>query len=360
MVLSDYKSTSNEKAFCVKYSDASSVIFFGNVEQDDSVWDPAQYQNQACLSDLQNHIVVHNMYDSRATLFQNITARRHQYPYLDTYDYQYIYKSIYDRSGNRVNNGLRSIVQTQNTFYAIDGLSTVGHSYPNSTYYEWLAQDNGYSFPFPMNYDTMIYDAASVSVGHISSAISAVFHDVKYNTLYEIPGNIQHDYSSGAMIGNTVRLKNQYDESYTSQYSSSLPLMHAREYTQICNCNDQVYLQYKTTLKYKKSSTADKKVREGTETEVLHRYLERDSDITPRSTDYKLPHIEMLKNLNRGAAPSNHKSSLYSLTLNTQFLKAVSNPKIKENLRSEIKNCIRQIVEKIAPANTQLFSVAVT
>jgi len=60
---------------------------------------------------------------------------------------------------------------------------------------------------------------------------------------------------------------------------------------------------------------------------------------------YKIPHIEYLTNINRGAAPANHKSSLYSLTLKTKFLKTSDlDPKIKENIRLEIKNCIRQIV----------------
>lgn len=358
MNLSFYKSTSNGKVFGLSSSSGGLSTFFGNVEQNDNEWNPNSHINFGCISSEDG--VLHNLYDSSQILFHNIAARRHKYPYLDEYDYQHIYRATSDVENKKLNNTtIKSIVQTQNTFYGIDSLGTHGHYFINDSYYEWLAQDNGYACPVPFKYNTLLYNGENVSSGNISAAISAVVHGIQYNTLYEIPGNIQQDYKSGTFIGNTVKLKNQYNYTYSMLHDGVSVLSNARDYYEICNCNDLIYLKYKDNKVYLSDKINNKdSIPVSIDDNYSVTHISAKLGIDSEST-YKLPLIEVLTHINRGASSSNHKSSLYSLTLDTQFLKAINNQSIKENLRSEIKNCIRQIVEKIAPANTQLFSVTV-
>lgn len=365
--LASYKATSREKAFGVAIGNATPTYMFADVEENDEVWDPTSGTNfGSILSSGSNssYQVIHNLYDTSAILWHSIAARRHIYPYLQKFDYQHIYKGCLNREGNREPQKTISLVQAQNTFYALTELGTLGHTYVNDDYYSWLARDNGYAYPVPSEIKTLLY-RQNISSGDLSGAITSALYNIGYNTLIEVPGNVQQDYQSGAMYGTAVKCKNQYDHDYSMRHSGThigdVVLSGARDYYEVCNCNDQVYLKYRDVKAYSLSSTQDSS-RFTFDSEpaptVTHGRVRQIADTI---ASYKIPHIEYLTNINRGAAPANHKSSLYSLTLKTKFLKTSDlDPKIKGNIRLEIKNCIRQIVQKIAPANTQLFSVSVS
>ena len=357
--LDEFKTASGEKIFKVSYTDGT-ASFVANIEPNDSAFDRTQHVNKGCISASSG--VIHNMYDTSTCLFHGLAARRHKYPYLDAYDYQHIYKSKTDSSGAELSNGMKSITQAQGALYAIDGLSKYGHYYVNDEIYSWLCRDNGYAFPQTTEVHTMLYDQKVLS-GDFDHALSCI-DNIQYNTLYEIPGGMTQDYASGAVFATTVKCKNQYDHEYSMKHGATANslLDYARDYDEINSCNDLVYMLYHDRKQYVK----------GKDEEQNHKFAQLTSDVGNPEHNYKLPHVEVLKNINRGASASSHKSSLYSIDVNAPFLAQFKSAldstspedheqhaKISENVKSEIKNCIRQIVQKIAPANTQLFAVTV-
>ena len=193
-----------------------------------------------------------------------------------------------------------------------------------------------------------------------------------YNTLFEIPGNIYTDYSSGSMFATTVKCKNHLNAEYSMLSSESVRnsiLSQTREYSGIYGCNNQLYLQYKDNGSYispnKKQPSKYSVNYNGNEYEILEYSAQRDE--LSSSTTFT-PQIEYIENINRGATPSNHKSTLYSLRLTAPDLEKIepSNEsevewknRIKENIRQEVKNVIRSLAERIAPANAQLFAVTI-
>lgn len=356
--LLDFKTSSNQKMFQVSCV-SSTVTYFSNVEPDDTVFNQKSHVNKCCISS--DSGVIHNLYDSRYTLIHALAARRHRYPYCDDYDYQHIYKGMTSSDGSYLSNSIKSIAQAQGCFYAIDSRTDIGHYYINDEMYSWLCRVNGYAFPKPTRIHTMLYDQKVLS-GDLNAALSCI-DNIKYNTLYEIPGSLKQDYSSGAIIGTAVKCKNQYDHQYTMKHIGDNLLSCAREYEKVCNCNDLVYLKYRDSISYLSTDSDTQN----------HRFASEDkpnySNSQQPQFNYVLPHIEVLKNINRGASASNHKSTLYSIDVKARFLqkfdknasenKIVSHEKISANIKREIKNCIRQLMTQLAPANTQLFAVTV-
>lgn len=361
--LNNIKYTSNGIAFdlSVKYgadSNTTHVVYFGNVEKDDSTIDKTTPINKCCFKSGDD--VYHNMYASTDLQYHGLAARMHNYPYEKEPDYQHIYKCNRDNDNNVLNNNMLNVIQSKNTFYAIDGLSTVGHSYPNAELYDYLCRDNQYAFPYLHSIDTYLYDKSRLS-DDLPQAVSAVMHGVKYNTIYEIPGNIQQDYHSGSILATTVKAKNQYNAIYDMCHDATNILKNARSYSEICNCNDQIYLKYKDNVSYNKE--------EGSEItsvqDVTHYNVSVDTAKTTPTV--KLPQIEVLENINRGINTNNHKSTLYTIDVkNTKIFNddvwsnVADNQNIKDNLKREIKNNIRAIAESLAPANTQLFAVTIS
>lgn len=117
-------------------------------------------------------------------------------------------------------------------------------------------------------------------------------------------------------------------------------LLNARNYTSIDNCGQQVYLKYDSAIDYDNS---------------------QNSETSQKKTfDITLESIEMIRGINRYLNSTNHKSHVYSVVVNTDLLNGLTEqPKMKDNLKYEIQNCVRQIVTSLAPAQTQLLNVVI-
>ena len=383
-----YDATSKQKAFTVQYKEGSSsnapiktVVYVGNVEKNDNVFDPAVDANRFCLSSA-SFGIVHNLYDSAHVLFHGLAARRHRYLYSKTDDYQHIYRALYDHSlSTYIDNPLCCVTKVQDTLYGLDSPGIYGHCYVNDEMYSWLAQDNGYPFPKPIEYSTLLYDNRHLSAASTVKIIKSQALSVTYNTLFEVPGNIYTDYSKGSMFATTAKCKTQYNAYYSMASADTGDhgkfLANARCYTAINSCNNQLYLQFDDTRTFDSKQLQDSLTAyvDGEEHTISMLSACEGPSCTRSSC---IDQIEMIENINRGASPSNHKSSLYSLRLSAPDLEKLDVPvqaadendnayqlrvqrteRIRENVRQEVKNMIRQLAERVAPANTQLFSVTV-
>lgn len=373
LVLKGYDTTTRQKAFVVQYgtgTNQKTATYFGNVEKYDDVFDKSVNANRFCLSSASS-VIFHNVYDSSRILFHGLAARRHRYQYTTKDDYQHIYRAVADETlSTSLSNGLCSLTKAQDTLYGIDSQSTYGHYYVNDDIYSWLAQDNGYPLPKPMKYTTLLYDKNHLSASNTPKVVDSLISGITYNTLFEIPGNLYTDYSSGSMFATTVKCKNHLNAVYSMSHSGSNILKNTRCYNGISSCNNQVYLSFQDTGSFATSTTNNVKISVDIPNEqqhvIMHRFATPTNSVASTAS---VEQIELIQNINRGATPSNHKSSLYSLNLTapdlekitttTSKLPAIQVNQIKENIRQEVKNVIRSLAERIAPANAQLFDVKV-
>ena len=156
--------------------------------------------------------------------------------------------------------------------------------------------------------------------------------NIEYNMVFEIPGNIYNDYSSGNIAANSYKGKNAFDSAYDMSHSDKNVLEHAREYKHIGNCGNQVYLTYSDNISYADKSSSP------TSSDGLY------------GTDFDK--VEMLGNINRFANLNGHKSNLYSIVINTDLFNGISGTNrqsIIDNIKTEIQHNVQKIVEKLAP-----------
>lgn len=363
--LVSYDATTKQKAFVIQDNNKTET-YFGNIEKYDTVFDKQFDANRYCLSS-ETYGLVHNIYNSSRILFHGLAARRHRYQYAKIDDYQHIYRAIADETlSASLNNGLCSIVKVQDTLYGIDHPGTYGHYYVNDDMYSWLAQDNGYPLPKPLKYSTLLYNKQNLDQATTPKIIDSTISGIMYNTLFEIPGNLYTDYSSGSMFATTVKCKNQLNSVYSMQHDNTYILRNTRCYEGIYGCNNQVYLKFSDIGSYTSNPNNDEDIIvnvDGENHTITHKFATKSNNVNPTT---KVQQIEYIENINRGATPSNHKSSLYSLRLQAPDLEQIGTnfnnedgAKMRENIRQEIKNIIRSLAERIAPANTQLFAVTV-
>lgn len=342
------KTTNTQKVFKVKTENGDYITYFANIEKNDNVSTNRAVNKSGFTV---NDEIYHDIYDQRKILFHHFAERRHQYPYEKNADYQHVYRCITNENNNLISNSFINVIQTQNTLYAIDNLSTYGHYYVNDEIYNYLCRDNEYAMPYPNKINTYIYPKVEALLSNnISDAIDIIY-DIEYNTLYEIPGNTYTDYSKGSIFATTVKTKNQYNALYNMSHDNDYVLKNCRQYLEICNCNNQVYLKYTDNVNYKQS--------DNTTTE------KSDADCYTN-----IQQIEVLKNINRGINIGKHKSTLYTIDIkNTKIFDdqqwisfnsdLTSKENIIANIKLEIKNTVRDIVRHLAPANTQLFAVTI-
>lgn len=235
--------------------------------------------------------------------------------------------------------------------YALQPASEYGRYNIDCDIYSWISVNNGYELPPNTYISTALYNKAAIvsaidandSTMLQENAVCANLTCIKYNMVYEIPGHQYNDFESGNIAANTFKCKNAFNSLYNMCHSNSnFMLNNARQYTNIGNCNKQVYMTYKDNIDYKKDGTLTS---------------------NKQSFDMKCDQVELLGTMNRYANFSGHKTNLYSITVNTDIFNCISKSNIgdaiKKSLKAEIRHATRRIVEKLAPVNTQLLSVYV-
>jgi hypothetical protein len=82
--------------------------------------------------------------------------------------------------------------------------------------------------------------------------------------------------------------------------------------------------------------------------------------LSPNSDSFsQYEQIERIKGFNRlRGVQSQHKSNIYSVRIkNTNLNEAIEDEQLREDVHTAIENAIREVIPKIAPANTQLWKI---
>lgn len=405
------KKTTNETIVEVQVGTSTKYFMLSQVAGDDQFDRKSQANKDSLL--LKSGEIIHNMYDLDKMWYHNQAARRHRYPYeQENYDYQHIYR----KPNEKEQQTLSSMTKLGDTIYALDTMGTKGHSFINDEMYKWLINDNGWSTP-PCSYiATMLYAYTSgnqclsnlIAANSTDNTLSNYYTTeqlqstgifatsamigVKYNTIYEIPGSIKQDYSKNEVIANTFKTKSQYNAEWTMLSSDGCALSDARSYSEVRSCGGTLWLKYKTSENYVKPNA-------GNDLYTIYPNFCKKIEVTTAagsSLHASSTHVEVITRINRGVESPQHKTSLYSLNLNTTLIDKIFSDQsitykenvpldatgkidysgtpssseniivddkklkaLKQTIKNEIKNCIRNIAENIAPANSQLFSVSV-
>lgn len=371
--------TSNtQNIFQVKTDNKLKTYFAGHDQND--IFDSKKQYNKNALKD-KNGKIYYNMFDTEDAYFKSFIYRKSMSERNGTgSDFQ----NITNHKLSEANTQIINVINANNFIYMLESKTEKGHYdglhlnknwYDAEDIYDWKMQYGENS-----NYQLELNDISTTiyNYNYISSCISSkrdipqeidpekaklsTFTNIKYNTFYEINGNIYNDYESGNLAANTYKAKNQFDYCYNMSHGKCANdtandiLCFARNYIEIDKCNNQVYLKYTTNQHYS-SLTSEGKTEVG------------DPKYMPGLT-LGGQQIEVIKSINRYENDDNHKSNMYSININTNLIESIekfnsekiTNDKISvitNNIKNEIYNNVRNLAERIQPAHTQLLKVKI-
>lgn len=190
---------------------------------------------------------------------------------------------------------------------------------------------------------------------------------VNYNYIAAIPldGNtsLTTDYEMGNVYGYFYTTKNMYNSTYSMDMSSMMKLGNCRQYLQIEKCANVPYLKYYDNMDYLRDKPVDLELTSRTVTDV--KYYTKDRNKVPYQK------IETFCPITYNSQTL-HKPTMFSVKLNStgldpandQYAKLEASEevadeviKIRNNIRQDITNTIREIAKNVCPAHTQLFDV---
>ena len=235
---------------------------------------------------------------------------------------------------------------------AVNGPETI-----KNTFYSWKIDSHDLPTYFYNTTDTLA-DTSQLSSFFIPRYNLA---GIKYNYMIEIPQSfsIYNDYEAGDMFGEIMQAKNAYDSSYSmnviSTDSDIRCLSSAREYCGIDVCGNKVFLKFYDNVNYMFSCP--------TSTKKSYNSLESIGAAEAIQKTYPYQKIETLDGINKFRANVKHKSNMFSININNTRIdqldtgNAESTQKLKEKIKSDIRNQVRTLSKKFCPADTCLFDV---
>lgn len=320
-------------------------IYIGNTTQDTT------FSSENCCSIKNaNNEMIHNLYNSKNVYYKSPLFKKNATDRTgDTYDYTDIFS-------HKVENEIEHATQVNNVIYMLENLQKNSSFSLDDDVYTYLAHDNGLVEPEKTEIQTILYnrdkllDKDNITFDNIDELTSKVVKNVEYNTVYELPGNIQNDYNSGNIAANFFKTKNEYNSEYSmtnNKQNNSNFLINARNYVNIDSCGELVFLKYYDCVTYNYS-------REDGDIQYVSKY-----DRAANIYDFNIPHVEVINGINRYSNSIGHKSNMYSIVVKIPLLSKINDANIVENIKTEVVSIVRTIVEKLAPAHTQLFNVYV-
>lgn len=184
---------------------------------------------------------------------------------------------------------------------------------------------------------------------------------VNYNYILEFQlGKIRNIYDEGMLFCDPYVGKNHYTAEYTVSASTDTAgkfvLDDCRDYCGIGCGGGQVFLKYTDDKRYVEDSRVDTPYTNINGKPITEVTMKQQA---VHGRQFNFQHIEVLKSMNRFSPSNQHKSNIYSLELVDTGLNDNSNiaESIKEKLRQDVKNMVRDMAEQICPADTQLFEV---
>lgn len=180
---------------------------------------------------------------------------------------------------------------------------------------------------------------------------------MNYNYIVQIEQNTNLDkrndnrtiYDNGDIYGFFTTCKNMYNALYSMEMSNATTMKHCREYIGVQNAGRKLVLKFYDNCNYSivSNNLSDAQA-------VLSK--SNDSQVT-----YPYQKIESFAP-NRFSYATYHKSNLFSIKIRNSGLdgKSLKNCtseqiNIANSIKKSIQNAMKQLVDSIAPANTQLF-----
>lgn len=177
---------------------------------------------------------------------------------------------------------------------------------------------------------------------------------MEFNYVAAAPcGGVVTEYQNGNVYSDIYYGKNMYDPVYDIDMPSHGEMRKCRQYAGVFECGGQLYLKYYDSLDYKGSGQAQ------TDLSALGRTDRKKFE--PRRRGWPYQKIETFSPVGRTSG-SKHKSLFFSVNIKDDFeLYDVQKDDVAEralrNLKFDITQSVKEIVDNVCPANTQLFDV---
>lgn len=177
---------------------------------------------------------------------------------------------------------------------------------------------------------------------------------IAYNYLLETQNNgVVAEYDSGEIDACILPTKNSLDSMYSMNMPNLDQLSGCREYVQVNQCANMIYLKFYDNVSYSKQSS------------VSNNGVE-DIDVA-RSGTVKYPYqkIEILEK-NMFTSKRKHKSNLFSIRISDipEFDdRSMSESEdgmekdIKTRIKKDIQTAVYEITKNVCPTNTQFFKL---
>lgn len=164
----------------------------------------------------------------------------------------------------------------------------------------------------------------------------------KYSYLSELPLDLNYyDYDNAVMYSQVIKLKDFYSADFDMKYNQNTGVMsEVRKYKKVGSNNNDIWISYKAN----KTLNATSKV------------LSDGSDLT--SSIYVYDFIDRVKQLNRSKSAFMHKSNIFSIRITDSGLNdGITDQTIRNKIQKFVENVIRQTVNKVKPADCEVWKV---
>lgn len=343
---------------------AKTQTFFGDIGEYDVMSDKYN-SNVQSFYDMTNGMIIHNLYNVNKTKIKTTSKQIGSTGYQDIFvpyisnDFMHIcqFKSYaYGLTPEYSTNPCMKYIQL-NDYTDFD-----------TTYHNKLSSDCTHTFLYPhveeIDATCSSYNSIIEKYGDLSnSIISSIFCPTRdmlgicHNYIVELPEYGKYNnYIDGYIFGDAIMAKNHLNYQYSMNVDANYNLSACREYCSINTCGNQLYLTYRDNVNYQKTSEERKIYYQNDTNQLSINQL----NMSKHQTQYSYQHVEVINSYNKfdNAKNTGHKSSMFSLKLHDTGLNESTIPEnIKKNLRQNIVNNVRMIVENLIPANTQLFNI---
>lgn len=355
------------------------TTFFGDIGKTDSMAQKFA-TNKESFYDIGHKKIIHNSYALPRTQLKT-TAEKHSSSIFGSNEHLDIYV-------HQISDDFQNVIQFDDYAFALTKMTqnepvTLSVQMNNMSDYDasyHFVLSSGkhltYSCPMPSEVANGSYktyqDLINSNIEASAYVLSSIFNvkrnldGIMHNYVIELPESSKHnDYTKGYIVCDQIVCKNHLNYAYTMPMDNNYSLSNCREYCNIGVCGNQLYMAYRDNVSYVNTTP------NGTKTTLyayyspidglMHAYnvYEYALSMQQPKDSYTYQHIEVLDIWHRyDSSGKGHKSSMFSLQLNNTGLNSSTiNANAKQKLRQNIMNNIRSIIDKITPANTQLFNI---
>lgn len=344
--------------------------FFGDIGEYPTM-SQKNASNKLSFYDKDHKVIVHNLYEVSKTKLKTTSTKSTPLKYGTT--------EKLDIFCPQISNDFVNVVQFSNYAYGLTKSTLAQPMMLNVQMNNTTTFDSTYHYVISSNHDLMfasprpneicsntstyteIIDANPTLSNYLLSTAFRPKIDIQgvlHNYIVEIPeGGEYNDYMAGHIQADLVLAKNHLNNLYTMSADVDRQLSGCREYCNIGVCGGQLYMTYIDNINYQRVGTPVEY--DSVDANGTHMALST-INVEKVETPYTYQHIEVVDAWNRydGSTAAKHKSSMFSLRLiDTGLNSSTITDAVKIKLRQNIMNNIRNVIDKIVPANTQLFNI---